>query len=297
MSEITDYTKLVDFHVHSTASDGTLLPREVAEWAGRNKMAAIALTDHDTVAGVREFMEEGKKYPDTEFIPGVELSSLYGSKELHFVGLFLDIENEDLLAYLEQMRQWRLERNIQIAKRFASLGYPVDADEVDYIHNDSIGRVHFAAYLVKHYGFESVQAVFDKYLRRNCSAFVPRVLPMPSDAIDIIRKAGGIAIWAHPIYREKKNNSNFLRRMVKKLKAYGLDGLECYYSMFGPAETELLLNSAENNELVVSGGSDFHGANRDDSEIAVGGGKMRIPAELTAKMHEYLKKRGELNNA
>lgn len=297
MSEITDYTKLVDFHVHSTASDGTLLPREVAEWAGRNKMAAIALTDHDTVAGVREFMEEGKKYPDTEFIPGVELSSLYGSKELHFVGLFLDIENEDLLAYLEQMRQWRLERNIQIAKRFASLGYPVDADEVDYIHNDSIGRVHFAAYLVKHYGFESVQTVFDKYLRRNCSAFVPRVLPMPSDAIDIIRKAGGIAIWAHPIYREKKNNSNFLRRMVKKLKAYGLDGLECYYSMFGPAETELLLNSAENNELVVSGGSDFHGANRDDSEIAVGGGKMRIPAELTAKMHEYLKKRGELNNA
>ena len=297
MFDEIDYRKLIDLHVHSNASDGTFQPAEVARMAGEKKLAAIALTDHDTTAGVREFLEEGKKYPDTEFIPGVELSSLYGSRELHFVGLYVDIENAEFIAYLEQMREWRLKRNIEIAKRLASLGYPIDRDEVDFVHNDSIGRLHFAAYLVKYYGFESIQSVFDKYLRKNGSAYVPRELLMPSDAIEIIHKAGGIAIWAHPIYREHKNNASFLRRMVKKLKTYGLDGLECYYSMFGTAETELLLNVVSQHELLSSGGSDFHGENRPGVDIAVGGGKMAIPRDLLLKIHEFRKNSGEVKDA
>lgn len=287
MSEIVRFEEMIDLHVHSNASDGTFAPAQVARMAGEKKLRGIALTDHDTVAGVREFLEAGKNYPDTEFIPGVELSSLYGSRELHFVGLFVDIENAGLLAYLEQMRQWRLARNIEIARRFYSLGYPIDSNEVDYVNNDNVGRLHFAAYLVKHYGFESIQSVFEKYLRKNCSAYVPRQLPMPSDAIEIIHQAGGIAVWAHPLYRDQKNSSGFLRRMVKKLKGYGLDGLECYYSMFSPRETEMLCNAVEQHELLGSGGSDYHGENRPGVEIAVGGGKMCIPAALLDKMKEF----------
>ena len=297
MSEVTDYSKMIDLHVHSNASDGTFPPCSIASMAGEMKLGAIALTDHDTVSGVREFLEEGKKYPETEFIAGVELSSMYGSRELHFVGLYVDIDNEEFVAYLEQMRQWRLARNIEIAKRLASLGYPIDRDELDFVHNDSLGRLHFAAYMVKHYNFESIQSVFEKYLRKNCSAYVPRQLPMPSEAIEVIHKAGGIAIWAHPLYRDQKNSSGFLRRMVRKLKDYGLDGLECYYSMFGVAETEMLKNVISQHELLGSGGSDFHGDNRPGIDIASGGGKMVVPYALLEKIHEFRKNSGDLKNA
>ena len=298
MSDLTDYSKLVDYHTHSTASDGSLTPAELAVLAGERRVAAIALTDHDTVAGVKEFVETGKKYPATEFIPGVELSSLYGSRELHIVGLYVDSENEEFLAYLEQMRKWRLERNILIARKLASLGCSVDSDELDFVHNDSIGRVHFAAYLVRHYGFKDIQTVFDRYLKKNCSAFVPRQLPMPSDAIEIIHRAGGVAIWAHPISRDQKNVSSFARRMVKKLKLYGLDGVECYYSMFGNAETDLMLEIVKLNEMLVSGGSDFHGANRPGTDICVGGGKMEIPLETLALLQKRRDENtGDLKNA
>lgn len=298
MSDLIDYKNMVDYHTHSTASDGAMPPAELARLAGERRAAAIALTDHDNVAGVKEFLEAGKAYPETEFIPGVELSSLYGSRELHIVGLYVDTENAEFLAYLEQMRVWRLERNIQIARKFASLGYPIDSEILDFVHNDSVGRVHFAAYLVKHYGFENIQDVFDRYLKRNCSAYVPRRLPMPSDAIAIIHKAGGLAIWAHPISRDQKNGSSFARRMVKKLKSYGLDGVECYYSMFGSAETNLLLEVVKNNELLVSGGSDFHGENRPGIDICTGGGKMAIPLETLEKMKEYRAKLyGDSENA
>jgi predicted metal-dependent phosphoesterase TrpH len=297
MSEIADYSKMVDFHTHSSASDGTLTPEELAELAGKMQVAAIALTDHDTVAGVREFMAKGREYPATEFIPGVELSSLYGSREMHIAGLYIDIENAELLAYLEQMRKWRLERNIEMARRLASLGCPVDRDELDFLHNDSIGRVHFAAYLVKHYGFESIQEVFNRYLKKNCSAYVQRVLPMPSEAIDIIHRAGGIAIWAHPVSRDHKSTANFIRRMVKKMRGYGLDGIECYYSMFGAAETAILLETAVQYEMVVSGGSDFHGENRPGIGICSGGGKMNIPSRILDDMKKYMMQRGDLKNA
>ena len=287
MSDTINYKNLVDFHTHSTASDGSFSPSELAELAGRRQVTAIALTDHDTVAGVREFLETGKKYPETEFIPGVELSSLYGSRELHIVGLYVDTENADFLSYLEQMRVWRLERNIEMAKRLASLGCPIDREELDFVHNDSIGRVHFAAYLVKRYGFESIQNVFDRFLKKNCGAYVQRKLPMPSDAIEIIRKAKGLAIWAHPISRDQKNSASFARRLVKKMKDYGLNGVECYYSMFSNAETNILKEITSNHELLISGGSDFHGENRPGIDICTGGGKMAIPLETLEIMKEY----------
>ncbi len=297
MCEIISENSKIDLHVHSCASDGTFKPAEVARMAGEKKLKAIALTDHDTVAGVSEFLEAGRAYPDTEFIPGVEISSMYGSKELHFVGLYVDIENEEFRSFLDKMREGRLRRNIAIAKKLASLGYPVDSGEVDYLNNDSIGRLHFAAYMVKHYGFESIQDVFEHHLRRNCSAYVPRELPMPSEAIEMIRKANGIAVWAHPLYRDQKNAASFLRRMVKKLKSYGLNGLECYYSMFGPAETNMLLNAAEQHDMLVSGGSDFHGENRPGVELAVGGGKMSVPVEVIEKMHGFMKSLNEVHDA
>jgi predicted metal-dependent phosphoesterase TrpH len=126
---------MIDLHVHSSCSDGTYSPAEIARLAGEKKLTAVALTDHDSVRGIREFMESGRNYPQTEFIPGVEISSVYGSRELHFVGLYIDYENEEFLAFLEKMRQGRLLRNIGIAGKLASLGYPIDTEILDYVHD------------------------------------------------------------------------------------------------------------------------------------------------------------------
>ena len=155
---------IIDLHTHSTFSDGSCTPTELVKLAAETpNLRALALTDHDSIEGLDEFFEAGKQYPQLELISGVEVSTLYGSKELHLVGLFIDYHNEELRNFLNMLKKERLDRNIVMAKRLFSLGYEIDYNELPYHRDDSLGRVHFAKYIMEKYDFPSIQAVLTNF--------------------------------------------------------------------------------------------------------------------------------------
>ncbi|MBO5307137.1 MAG: PHP domain-containing protein [Lentisphaeria bacterium] len=278
---------MIDLHTHSTASDGSTPPAELLRQAAELGLCAVALTDHDTVAGIPEFLAEAEKYPQIHAVPGVELSTVFGARELHIVGLFLDYRNEVLTAYLEEQREKRRSRNEAIRLKLNSLGYPLSWDDPVFAGVGdacSIGRPHFARALMNRYGFPTMQSVFDKLLKRGCPAYVPRELPDPKQAIDAIHAAGGLAVWAHPVYRER-NERAWAKRVIKRFAPLGLDAVEGYYSMFSATETALMTELAETYGVLLSGGSDFHGANSTVS-LGTGAGKLNIPDELYDRLSE-----------
>ena len=270
----------IDLHAHSTASDGTDAPARIVALAAELGLRAVALTDHDTVSGVAEFLEAGRDFPEVKTIAGVEVSCSYSCREIHLVGLFVDPESPGLNDFLRIQRAERLRRNEELRLKLKSLGFPLESDEPEFLVPDpgNLGRPHFARALVRRYGFSSMAAVFEKLLGRSRPAFVPRRLPDPAQAISAIHDSGGIAVWAHPIYRDR-NERSWLRRGLRRLSTLGLDAVEGYYSLFGPNETALVCESAEQYGVAVSGGSDYHG---DNSVIALGSGAggLRVPAAL-----------------
>lgn len=276
---IMDY---IDLHLHSNASDGTFTPAEVYAAALEINLTAAALTDHDTVSGIDEFLEAGKDHPECEAVPGVEIACRLAEKEIHILGLFINHRNKKLLDLLEFCRVQREKRNRDIFLKLHFLGYDLDLSMPEFGGKplDSIGRPHFARALVNHYpGFNSMQSVFDKLLGFNKPAWVKRQYPLPEEVIDAIHAAGGIAVWAHPILRDVPDKA-FLMRSCRRLKSMGLDAIEGFYSMFSARETALVSEAAEKYDLAISGGSDFHGDNRPNILIGFGAGGLRIPESL-----------------
>ena len=271
----------IDLHTHSFFSDGSGSPRELLEEARRKQLTAVALTDHDTVSGIPDFLAAAEDFPEIEAIPGVELSSVYAARELHIVGLWIDHTSEQLTAYLEEQREKRCERNHTMRKKLISLGYDFDWNEPEFdkVEFSNIGRPHIANVMCRKYGFSSTQEVFEKLIGHNRPAYVRRDLPFPSQAIDAIRSAGGVAVWAHPTYREK-NERSFVKKMAKRLKERGLGGIEAFYTLFGPNETRMVSEIAELTGLARSGGSDWHGKNTPEVEVGTGKGGLRVPDGL-----------------
>ncbi len=275
---------MIDLHVHSTASDGSCSPTQLLELAAGAGLGALALTDHDTVDGIPEFLANAPRFPQLEAIPGVELSCLFSNREIHIVGLFIDHTNETLTAFLEEMRRKRQERNELIRLKLNHLGYPLTWEHPALAAGGdtaSVGRPHFARALMEDYGFPSMQSVFDKLLKRGCPAYVQRTLPDPVKVFDAIHAAGGVTVWAHPVYRER-NERAWVRRIMKRFAPLGLDAAEAYYALFGPTETQLVTELATEFGLALSGGSDFHGDNTPNLQIGSGAGKLRVPDELLA---------------
>lgn len=273
----------IDLHLHSTASDGSCTPSEIIALASERQLAAVALTDHDTTAGIGEFLESAAAHPELEAIPGVELSTRYGARELHIVGLFINPETPLLKEYLAREQSRRIRRNRDMKVKLALLGYPLDDDEPAFAAaggmTANLGRPHFAQALMEKYHFPDIRSVFDKLLGNNKSAYIPRESSSPREAIEAIHSAGGIAVWAHPIYRDR-NERAYVRRVARKLAALGLDAMEGYYSLFGPPETQLVKETAEQFNLAISGGSDFHGDRTPNIELGCGAGKLCVPSEL-----------------
>ena len=213
---------MIDLHTHSTASDGTLMPQQIVELAIERGLQAIALTDHDTVDGIVEFMGGGAVGSTIKLIPGVEISSILNKRELHLVGLFINYENRQLLDMLEQIRADREYRNLIIVERVCDMGYQISYDEVmAEAGGEVVGRPHFAGVLMRKYDFSSRQAVFDACLKRGTRGYVPRKLPHPKQVIETIHAAGGCVVWGHPIYRDKGERS-FMRRVLRELVPAGL---------------------------------------------------------------------------
>lgn len=269
--------KLVDLHLHSTASDGSLSPSELIELAASRNLSAIALTDHDTLSGIPEFMDHATNFPDLIPIPGVEVSVDFAGRELHIVGLFIDYNCQSLEEMLCEIRKNRNARNKLMVQKLQGMGYDITLNEVlEAAGGESVGRPIFAKILIEKGYFSEPQAVFDHCLKRGTPAYCSRVLPSPKDAIAQIHAAKGLAIWAHPLHRSQTDRS-YLRKTLTELLQYQIDGIEAYYTSFTGSQTKAVKEVAYEFSIPVSGGTDFHGTNQIGIEIGIGHGNLAVP--------------------
>ncbi len=274
----------LDLHLHTTHSDGSCTPTEVVNMAHRAAVTALAITDHDITTGIAEAIAVGQQC-GIEIIPGVEISSLAGSSEVHILGYFLDWQDFDLLERLKTLRDARHRRNPQIIERLQTLGIGITYDEVRSLAGtDSIGRPHIARVLMGKRVVASAKEAFDRFLAEGKPAYVPRELPSPAEAIRLIKAARGISVLAHPTWVRVAEQP--LIDLVRQLKADGLDGVEVYYSTHAARQTREYLSLAQQLGLLVTGGSDFHGLTKPDIEVGIGKGTLHIPTSLLPKMKD-----------
>jgi hypothetical protein len=246
-----------DLHTHTTSSDGTQPPAVNVEMARKAGLAAIAITDHDTVAGIDEAILEGERL-GIEVVPGVEISTVADGQDIHVLGLYIDHKNEKLLCRLAELRSVRDHRNRLLLKRLEELGLPVKMEEVSAKRespdrmDETIGRPHIAAVMVDKGYVSSISEAFDKYLGKQGAAYVnpPRI--HPRTAIEWIREAGGTSVLAHPGLYDADE-------LIRELAQSGLEGLEVYHSDHTPEQEAKYAKVAEELGLIVTAGSDFHG--------------------------------------
>lgn len=254
-----------DLHVHSTASDGTISPVEIIEMALETGLPGLALTDHDTMSGLPE-VEEYLAVNDIPlvFIPGIELNTDYGESELHILGYFIEYRNSPIEYPLQRIRNARFERAFKMVDRLRCMGLSVTFEQVQKIaRGDLIGRPHIAQALVdKGYVF-SLKEAFQKYIGRGRPAYVPRYKFTPDEAIALVKEAGGISVLAHPGLIEEQS-------IIKEILAMGIEGLEVFYPEHSERQIHEYYQTALKHNLLITGGSDFHGPGSSESRGKLG---------------------------
>lgn len=279
---------MIDLHVHTNFSDGTYSPEDVVELAKGKGLFAIAITDHDTTDGVKIALKKGQEI-GLKVISGVEISADF-EIEMHILGLFIDVDNKTLQNRLKMLEMFRKERNPKIIEKLRKMGYDISMEDVEEVASgDVIGRPHIARVLVQKGYFDSTKAVFENLLGFGKPAYVKKEKLKPYEAIEAIKEANGLAILAHPhkyLYLEEGPENIF-----EELKEYGLDGLEVYHSDHTDKETRELLEIAKKLDLIVSGGSDFHGTNKPDIEIGIGRGNLNIGKEVIEELERKVARR------
>lgn len=274
---MTPMTRL-DLHLHTTHSDGSLPPAEVLALAHKAGVTALAITDHDITTGIPEALAAGEAL-GIEVIPGVEISSRHGDNEIHILGYFLDWRDPALNERLAGLRASRHNRNPRIIERLRALGLELTYDEVkELAGTESVGRPHIARVLMNKGYVQSAKEAFERFLAHGKPAYVPRELPDPPEAIAWIRAAKGIPVLAHPFWAREEGEGLF--RLCEQLKAAGLGGLEVHYSTHNPRQTSELLDIAKRLDLLVTGGSDFHGITKPDIAVGLGRGGLSVPVKL-----------------
>jgi predicted metal-dependent phosphoesterase TrpH len=280
----------VDLHCHSTASDGTFPPREVVRIAKEAGLSALALTDHDTVAGVAEAADEAAKL-GVDFIPGIEISAEYPRPgTLHMLGYGIDPANETLANLTERLIAGRMDRNQKLIDKLNELGVPITLDEVKAQAGDGVmGRPHFAAVMVRKGVVSTTAEAFKLYLGQGGKAYLDKERLGPAEAIAMIHAAGGLAVLAHPVQLQKENDAQ-LKGELKNLVDFGLDGVEIIHSDHRESVVDKLSDWADEFGLVKTGGSDFHGSNKTHIKLGYAGTR-RIPRELFEHLRQRLDRR------
>ena len=277
--------KLIDLHTHSIMSDGSMTPAEVVREAKKAGLAAIALSDHDTVDGVREAVAEGKKI-GVEVIPAIEFSVI-SKTETHILGYFIDIDSPLLSDALKSIIDTRRERNEITCRKLNELGFDVTMDEaLALAPNGFIGRAHFARLLMDKGYTSSVKEGFDLYLENGKYAYCGKQSMTDEEAVRLIKNCGGLAFVAH-LHLTKLGDGELLE-FLARLKAAGLDGVEGYYTEYTPEMQEKYQAMASRLGLMLSGGTDFHAAMKPHISIGKGLGNLKIPYSLVEKMKEKL---------
>ncbi len=243
----------VDLHSHTTASDGTLAPRELVRLAARHGVRVLAVTDHDSTAGLAEAMEEAKRLPPLEIVPGLEINCDVPGAEVHVLGYCVDWQATWFQEFLGAQREERRQRVYRIAVRLAELGMPIDPDAVfALVKEGSAGRPHVAQAMVDRGYVKSVREAFDRYLSTNAPANVPRKRFTPVEAVRVIRRARGVPVLAHPGLANRDE-------LIPELVEAGLLGIEAFYPEHSSGQITAYREMCVRLGLIATGGSDFHG--------------------------------------
>lgn len=279
----------IDLHAHTTASDGSLSPTELVEKAVALGLKALAVTDHDTVGGLSEATDAAARH-GLDLVTGVELSVEDDAGRFHLLGYLFDRDDPKLTTTLITIRASRAERNEQMAVRMAELGMPVTMDDVRAEAGDKgevIARPHFARALIKAGVVATVQEAFDKYLATGKPLYMPKDVLTAVDAIALLHQAGGLAVMAHPGLVPLSEAAMADRTARLKSEA-GLDGIEAYYSQHSPEQTERFLALAREHDLLVGGGSDFHGTPKPHVPLGIVYDGKPAPPRLLEEMRARL---------
>ncbi len=283
-NSLVENKSYIDLHLHTTASDGTFSPTQVVKIALELKLKAIAITDHDTVSDIEEAIKAAKNEP-IEIIPGIEFSTEINSESFHIVGLFVDYKDKDLLKLTHQIRNAREIRAKKIIEKVNALekGPKITFKEIQEISDGLIGRPHIGEIMIRKGYAETLTEVFENYLRRGGSCYVPRFKLTPKEAIKFLKKIKSIPILAHPGYISEEIN---LEAFIHELKETGLMGLEVYYPSHTKGQIEDFKELAKKFDLLVSGGTDCHGKLNEGPFI----GSLNIPYYLLEEIKKHVSK-------
>lgn len=272
----------VDFHLHTTASDGALSPAQLVALAASQGLEVIAITDHDSVEGIEEALEAARPYPGLTIIPGVEVSTDIPGDEVHILGYFVDHRSPNLQAALAQQRAYRLERAQKMVDKLAGLGLPISLERVlELAGRGSVGRPHIAQALLEKGYISSLSQAFNQYIGRNGPAYVEKEKITPAQVVSLVSQGGGLPALAHPA--DMLN----LETQLVDLKAAGLAGLEAYYSGYSSQTSRRLEALAHRFGLLTSGGSDYHGLNQSQEGLP---GSVAVPERAVRQLLAWKEK-------
>jgi len=279
---------MIDLHAHSTFSDGSLTPGQLVKLAAETGLTALALTDHDSTGGLDLFMaacEEAAAAggPAPVGIPGVEISADVAKGTMHILAYFFDQANAPLQEGLAHIRGGREARNHEILDKLKGLGIELTWEEVQgYAGEEVVGRPHFARAMLDKGYVRSASEAFDRYLAKGKPAYADRFRLSPSDSIALIRQAGGVPVLAHPSTLQLAAGE--LRDEMVRLKECGLEGVEVYYSEHSHELVARYRELAEELDLALTGGSDFHGEINPGIKLGIGFGSLRVPDGLVDEL-------------
>ncbi len=274
----------IDLHLHTTASDGKHKPEEMVHLAAKRGLEVIAITDHDSVDGIPAALEAAKNYPSLRVIPAVELSTDIPRGEIHVLGYFIDYKNAEFLAKLEGMQDSRVNRARRMVEKLNNLGVKITWERVQEIAGGgAIGRPHVAQAMLEKGYIKSMQEAFSGYIGHRGPAYVDRTKLTPADAVQLIIKADGLPVLAHPL------TSGDVEATIIELKAAGLVGMEVYYASYSDEEITPLLGLAEKYSLIATGGTDYHGIDLTTETMV---GDMDVPMKAVEDLLALALKRG-----
>ncbi len=267
--------RYADLHVHTSESDGTLTPGQLVKQGLSSGLSAIAIVDHDTVGAIAEALAAAQD-TDLEVIAGIELTAQYEKQEIHILGYFLDCQNKALLKQLSLLQLNRIERVHKIVKNLEEQGVKLNAQDVfDISGKGTVGRMHIAKALVKAGLVTTTAEAFRKYIGDKSPAYVLGFNLSPAEAINLIKEAGGVAVLAHPYMLHNDE-------LINELVGWGLQGIEVYYPEHSQSMVNFYLDLAKKLNLLVTGGSDFHGSVKPDIKL----GMIKIPIQLVEKLRQ-----------
>ena len=277
---------LADLHTHTVASDGDLSPSELVRLAAGRRLAVLALTDHDTLAGLDEAARAAEAHPEMTFVPGIEVSAALAGSSIHILGLGIDPASAELHDLADRLLAARNARNPRMLAKLGELGIEISMDELRAIAGVNrpgsaatvVSRVHIARALVQKGHASCVEQAFGRYIGKGRPAYVEKDTLAPAEVAGAIRAAGGLAVLAHAVHMNFDNYAQ-LERLLRGLKADGVGGIEAYHSDHNAEMTRQCLKLAGKLDLAVTGGSDYHGHAKPD----VGLGRPRVPVSVLPK--------------